>query len=167
MKIRTLFIFLALLMGITAVAQSPKREFRGAWIQCVNGQFQSMSADAMKNMLVTQLDVLEQTGINAIIFQIRAEADALYQTGAAELFLGVETVVRKLQLPWEGLKVSYSGGLFKAGECILSPLRERIEARGGVLAAPVYEPDAGAVLMAIRFHQPEYDLSQFALQEEK
>ena len=67
-------------MGITAVAQSPKREFRGAWIQCVNGQFQGMSADAMKNMLVSQLDVLEQTGINAIIFQIRAEADALYQS---------------------------------------------------------------------------------------
>ncbi|MBR6570255.1 MAG: hypothetical protein IKK75_07350 [Clostridia bacterium] len=94
-------------------------------------------------------------------------ADAIYRLGAEELYLGVETVVRKLHLPWDGLKVSYSGGLFKAGECILSPLRERIEARGGVLAAPVYEPDAGAVLMAIRFHQPEYDLSQFALQEEK
>ena len=32
----------------------PKREFRGAWIQCVNGQFQGMSADRMQQMLISQ-----------------------------------------------------------------------------------------------------------------
>jgi len=93
------------------------------------------------------------------------EADALYQAAAAELFLGVETVVRKLQLSWDGLKVSYSGGLFKAGECILSPLGGLIARRGGALVPPVYEPEVGAVLMAIRYHQPAFDLSQFVLQE--
>lgn len=93
-------------------------------------------------------------------------ADAIYKAGAGELFLGVETVVKKLQLPWEGLKVSYSGGLFKAGECALKPLGERIAQSGGTLVKPVYEPDAGALMMAIRHHQPGFEPKRFLLQEE-
>ena len=81
MKIKTLLIALAMMLGITSLmAQAPKREFRGAWIQCVNGQFQGMSAESMQRTLASQLDVLQRAGINAIIFQIRAEADALYQS---------------------------------------------------------------------------------------
>ena len=56
----------------------PKREFRAAWIQCVNGQFKGMSPEAMKKNLVAQLNALQRAGINAIIFQVRPEADALY-----------------------------------------------------------------------------------------
>lgn len=55
-----------------------KREFRGAWIQCVNGQFMGMGTDAMKRTLTYQLDELQKDGVNAIIFQVRAECDALY-----------------------------------------------------------------------------------------
>ncbi len=56
----------------------PKREFRGAWIQCVNGQWMGMGRDAMQRELARQLDELRETGINAILFQVRAEGDALY-----------------------------------------------------------------------------------------
>lgn len=82
MNIKTLLLSIAMTVGLVAssMAQAPKREFRGAWIQCVNGQFQGMSKEAMQKTLVSQLDVLQQTGINAIIFQVRAEADALYQS---------------------------------------------------------------------------------------
>ncbi len=59
----------------------PKREFRGAWIQAVNGQFRGMGTEQMKQNLIQQLDALEEAGINAIIFQIRPEADALYASG--------------------------------------------------------------------------------------
>ena len=93
-------------------------------------------------------------------------AEGIYQEGAAELFLAVETVVRKLEIPWPEVKVSYSGGLFKSGECALTPLREKIARAGGQLVKPAYEPDVGAVLMAIRYHQPDFDLSRFKLQEE-
>ena len=93
-------------------------------------------------------------------------ADAIYKEGASELFLGVQTVAQKLQIPWQELKVSYSGGLFKSGECILSPLRELIARAGGELVEPAYEPDVGALLMAIRFHQPDFDLTHFVLQED-
>lgn len=81
MKIKTLLWALVLLCCVfTVSAQSPKREFRGAWIQCVNGQFQGMTPEKMQNVLTSQLDVLQKAGINAIIFQVRAEADALYQS---------------------------------------------------------------------------------------
>lgn len=57
-----------------------KREFRGAWIQCVNGQFQGMSVKAMQADLSHQLDELEKDGVNAVIFQVRPECDALYKS---------------------------------------------------------------------------------------
>ena len=92
-------------------------------------------------------------------------ADAIYRAGAEELFLGVSTVAKKLGLSWEGLKVSYSGGLFKAGECALSPLREHIAQAGGQLVAPAHEPDVGAVMMAIRSRMPDFDPKTYHLQE--
>ena len=55
-----------------------KREFRGAWIQCVNGQFTGMGTQAMQQTLARQLDELKRDGVNAIFFQVRAECDALY-----------------------------------------------------------------------------------------
>ena len=72
---------LALLTATTLAAQtykSDKREFRGAWIQCVNGQFQGMGTEKMQQTLLYQLDELKKEGLNAIIFQVRPECDALY-----------------------------------------------------------------------------------------
>ena len=57
-----------------------KREFRGAWIQCVNGQFQGMTTQMMQETLTYQLNELQKMGVNAIIFQVRPECDALYQS---------------------------------------------------------------------------------------
>lgn len=72
----------ALLLSTITVAQPmpPKREFRGAWIQCVNNQFNGIGRDNMQRTLTYQLDELQKTGINAILFQVRAEGDALYQS---------------------------------------------------------------------------------------
>ena len=83
MRVKTILLWgLAWLLAAAAVAKSPcpKREFRGAWIQCVNGQFQGMSPARMQQVLVSQLNALQQAGINALIFQVRAEADALYKS---------------------------------------------------------------------------------------
>ena len=57
-----------------------KREFRGAWIQCVNGQFQGMPTREMQKTVSYQLDELQEDGVNAIIFQVRPECDALYNS---------------------------------------------------------------------------------------
>ena len=69
-----------LLLATAAFATPPKREFRGAWIQGVNGQFQGMSTQTMQQTLAYQLDELRKDGVNAIIFQVRPECDALYQS---------------------------------------------------------------------------------------
>lgn len=76
-KLYILFLFLSIVFSINASAQS-KREFRGAWIQCVNGQFQGMGTQAMQKTLTYQLNELQKMGCNAIIFQVRPECDALY-----------------------------------------------------------------------------------------
>ncbi len=60
------------------ISAQPKREFRGAWIQCVNGQWLGMSTAKMQQTLTDQLNALQRMGVNAIIFQVRPEADALY-----------------------------------------------------------------------------------------
>ncbi|KGI59811.1 glycoside hydrolase family 10 protein [Prevotella sp. S7 MS 2] len=76
---RLIFLFLIFLLLIPCFGQAQnKREFRGAWIQCVNGQFQGLGSQRIKQMLTSQLNELQRDGVNAIIFQVRAECDALY-----------------------------------------------------------------------------------------
>ncbi len=59
----------------------PKREFRGAWIQTVyQSQYQSMNSEQMKQYFVNTLDALRAAGINAVIFQVRPQADAFYNS---------------------------------------------------------------------------------------
>lgn len=77
-RISIIFMYL-ILTGIVS-AQGIKREFRGSWIQCVNGQFQGMSTNQMQSNLTKQLNALQQCGINTIMFQVRAEGDALYES---------------------------------------------------------------------------------------
>lgn len=77
---KLLFILISLLTISITVAAQPKREFRGAWIQCVNGQFLGMSTEKMQKTLTYQLDELQKDGVNAIIFQVRPECDALYNS---------------------------------------------------------------------------------------
>lgn len=78
-RIYTLLLtFLLLWPCVTAQNLLPKREFRGAWIQIINGQFEGMSRDQMQANLTHQLNVLQQCGVNAIMFQVRGEADAMY-----------------------------------------------------------------------------------------
>ena len=79
MVLALLFTIQSSLFTSPAEAQ-PKREFRGAWIQCVNGQFKGMPTQQMQKTLSYQLDELKKDGCNAIIFQVRPECDALYES---------------------------------------------------------------------------------------
>ena len=83
MKNLTIFI-LTVFISTTILAQSipPKREMRGAWIATVanidwpNGT----NPESQKQQLISILDGLQNININAIMFQIRPECDALYQS---------------------------------------------------------------------------------------
>ena len=75
---KTIFLTLLALCLSISLHANKKREFRGAWIQCVNGQFQGMPTKKMQETLTYQLNTLKADGCNAIIFQVRPECDALY-----------------------------------------------------------------------------------------
>ena len=83
MKHRIHFFILVffIIFGWTAnlsAQEHPKREFRAGWIQIINGQFQGLSTEEAQKRLLTQLDALKEANMNAVIFQVRAEADAFY-----------------------------------------------------------------------------------------
>jgi len=59
----------------------PKREFRGAWIQTVfQDEYSVMSSASFRYTMMERLDKLCEAGINAIVFQVRPEADAFYKS---------------------------------------------------------------------------------------
>ena len=66
--------------SVGAPDDGTKRQFRGAWIQAVNGQWTDVGRDNMQRTLTYQLDELQKDGVNAIIFQVRPECDALYES---------------------------------------------------------------------------------------
>ena len=76
---------LALLLVGSAAAQSPsppKQEFRGAWIATVLGldwpTCRTCAPAQQQAELRTILDRLQEAGINAALFQVRSESDAMY-----------------------------------------------------------------------------------------
>ena len=80
LKTILMLVWAMTLLAATQANAQNKREFRGAWIQCVNGQYLGKSTQQIQSMLSQQLDELQKDGVNAIIFQVRAECDALYQS---------------------------------------------------------------------------------------
>ena len=75
-------IFLLLALPLQAQeAMPPKYEFRGTWIATVlnlDWPLQQGDADGQKSNLIAIFDGLQAAGINAVFFQVRPEADALY-----------------------------------------------------------------------------------------
>ena len=82
-------------------------------------------------------------------------ANTLYDEAADELCLLVTTIEKKLSFKQHPFIVSYSGGLFKTGDLIMSRFSKRIEAAGGKLSAPKFEPQHGALLLAFERFCPE------------
>ena len=62
-------------------SSTPKREFRGAWIQTIfQGEYQEMNIAELQESFISKLNFLQSCGINAILFQVRPEADAFYRS---------------------------------------------------------------------------------------
>lgn len=80
-------LFLVVLIGLLFEAvvvqaqKTPKREFRGVWVQTVyQSQYRQMNPAQMRDYFVRMLDRFQAAGINALIFQVRPQADAFYQS---------------------------------------------------------------------------------------
>ena len=71
---------IALLAAVPVFSQElPKREFRGAWLHIVgNQQIKTMSREEIQQWFIATLDDLQADGCNAVIFQVRPQADAFY-----------------------------------------------------------------------------------------
>lgn len=68
-----------MLCASAGFAQNPKHEFRGAWMHTVfQDQYHSQNTQQNQKYLREQLDKLKDAGVNAVIFQVRPQADAFY-----------------------------------------------------------------------------------------
>ncbi len=64
---------------LDSMCMHPKREFRGAWMHTVsNSYYRNLTPEQWRDTISKQLDAYAAAGINAIIFQVRPEADAFY-----------------------------------------------------------------------------------------
>lgn len=60
---------------------NPKREFRGAWLHVIGQtQWQNKSTEQAKAYIDDQFQKLQDAGCNAVIFQVRPTADAMYKS---------------------------------------------------------------------------------------
>ena len=82
-------------------------------------------------------------------------AKTLYNDAVNELLLLISAVHNKLNFSGEKWNVSYSGGLFKAGDLVLPQFMREIEKRGGRLISPRFAPVQGAVLLAFQHFNPD------------
>lgn len=77
-------LLILFLVSTILCAQTAKREFRGAWIASVTNldwpTSRNLSVAEQKSSLITMLDELKASGINAVVFQVRPECDALYNS---------------------------------------------------------------------------------------
>jgi N-acetylglucosamine kinase-like BadF-type ATPase len=87
-------------------------------------------------------------------------AAKLYREAAKELTLSIHAVAKKLGMSDSSFNVSYSGGLFKSGDCILLPLAKEVEHIGGQLVKPRFSPEEGAILFAMKSYQKDMDLTK-------
>ena len=66
---------------VTTAYNAPKREFRGVWIHTIyNSVYSKLTSDEWKEYIRKQLDQYKELGINVVLFQVRPEADAFYES---------------------------------------------------------------------------------------
>lgn len=77
----TIALLTLLTIGDLFAQEPPKREFRGAWLHVVgNQQIKTMTREQVQQWFTNTLDQLEACGCNAVIFQVRPQADAFYDS---------------------------------------------------------------------------------------
>ncbi len=85
-KYLPVFFIFAILISQVVIAQNknPKREFRGAWLATVANIDWPTSKTATSGSQISELvaifDSLKAAGINVVLFQVRTECDALYDS---------------------------------------------------------------------------------------
>jgi len=77
----TICLLLLCTIAKSKVSDNPKREFRGAWFPTVvNTTWKNMSSEEIKKDILSYLDLFKSLNMNAVIFQVRPQADALFSS---------------------------------------------------------------------------------------
>jgi len=85
-RILTELILFATVFAVIASCAVPtqnslKREFRGAWLHIVGNQtIKTMTTEEIQHWFTSTLDTLQAAGCNAVVFQVRPQADAFFQS---------------------------------------------------------------------------------------
>jgi uncharacterized lipoprotein YddW (UPF0748 family) len=82
MKNVLILLSILTMVSVQFASDPPKREFRAAWIATVVNLDWPKSGNpaTQKQEMIDMLDDLNEIGINAVIFQVRTECDALYDS---------------------------------------------------------------------------------------
>lgn len=111
--------------------------------------------------------------LQKILSKAAAEGDRAavraYEAAAEELAILLKTLYRRLDFETE-CSVSYSGGLFRNGERILNPLKERLKEYPMKFVKPHCSPALGAVLLAKEYEdgkKPEESFIRAVAQNEE
>ena len=77
---KLIFALVFILLYTEANTQNPpKREFRGAWFPTVvNTTWKNMTTQEIKSDIILYLDLFKRLNMNAVIFQVRPQADAMF-----------------------------------------------------------------------------------------
>ncbi len=78
---RALILLMVILFSNAEIyaQNNPKREFRGAWFPTVvNTTWKNMTTEEIKDDIIFYLDLFKSLNMNAVIFQVRPQADALF-----------------------------------------------------------------------------------------
>ncbi len=80
-----LTVYVSCLLCVCGFAQnSPKREFRGAWIATytnIDWPNRTQTPAQQRSALLTILDHHKATGLTSLFIQVRSQCDAMYNSG--------------------------------------------------------------------------------------
>ena len=132
----------------------------GAAYRCVREEFCIESDFAFRYGLCEEIwrDRAKVADLQRVLLKAAKEGDPAaveaYRDAAHELAQIVTCLIGKLDFGTAGsgaeaeIPVSYSGGVFHAGELVLGPLEEELGPHGVKLVEPVHAPVYGAALLA-------------------
>ena len=105
--------------------------------------------------VIIEKNLLERdkmASLSKLAFELAMEGEPvciqIFQDSAFQLDLLVAGLTRQLNFQNMPIKVSYTGGVFKAGDLILKPLEKMLIKRNAILVQPKNEPVYGACLKA-------------------
>ena len=86
-------LLLAQIIGFVKAEVTPKREFRGVWMHTIAQPQYQLPPEQLKQYLIEALDFFKACNMNAIIFQVRPQADAFYKSSLepwSRYFTGIQ-----------------------------------------------------------------------------